>query len=391
MRSSSDGLREASPIPDYYGLLGVAADADAAGLKAAYRKRAIRYHPDKNQDDATAEAKFKAINEAYSVLSNPTARARYDAHLDAQQPSTVPLSPEVDVNANLQSVFGDLFDQLFGGLFRADPIHHGQDVEQRVRLTFAEAARGAEKSVSFERVGSCGRCDGSGMQPGTDPVDCTVCRATGQVRVIQGSQTALQTCPQCQGVGTMATRPCPTCLGGGVLTEAHTVTVRVPAGVDSGLKLRIDGEGEPGRCGGMNGDLYVLLTAEPHPLLSRRKQDVLCEVPVSFSQAALGAEIDVPTIEGRARIRIPAGTQSGKVLRLRNMGIDELGSSPGSQRGDQMIRIIVETPTSLDERQRTLLEQLEQTLEPAPNEAHPQNPCQPARWAFGQKLRALFE
>lgn len=368
--------------PDYYELLGVSRDATPEELKKAFRKLAIKYHPDKNPGDPTAEERFKQINEAYAVLSDPERRAAYDRYGHAGPPGAegfggVNIDPQ-----DLQDIFGDLFDEIFGSWFRRSRTHHGGDLHTTVELTLEEVAGGAEKTVTVRRPTACPTCQGSGARPGTTPVRCTTCNGAGQVRVQRGFLSLLQTCPYCGGRGQVVPDPCPQCRGRGVVDEEARLTVRVPAGVDSGTRLRVEGEGEPGRFGGMSGDLYVEVRVKPHPFFERQGLDVLCEVPISFPQAALGAQIEVPTLDGKVRVKVPAGTQSGKVLRLRGKGLHDVR---GLSRGDQLIRLQVETPTRLTARQRELLEEFERISEGHREGGHTR------RKSFLEKLREFFD
>ena len=289
-----------------------------------------------------------------------------------------------DIGVNLQDVFGDLFDQLFGSLFRKSRTRHGRDLEIRVEISLEGAALGTRKMLRFRRKATCAECEGTGARRGTRSKPCPVCRGTGQVRTSGAFMLNLDACPQCDGKGLVIPSPCEPCDGVGLVDEEHAFELAIPAGVDTGLKLRIEGEGEPGRAGGMNGDLYVVLEVRPHPFFRRRGLDLLCEVPISFPQAALGAEIDVPTLSGRARIKVPSGAESGKVLRLRGMGIADLAGGSG---GDILVRLHIETPQKLTSKQRALLEELEATFGGQASAAG----GQPRRAGFIEKLRGLFD
>jgi molecular chaperone DnaJ len=338
---------------DYYEVLGVPRDAGADDLKKAYRKLAVKLHPDKNPDDhATAEARFKELNEAYQVLSDPERRAQYDRFGHA--------AFEQDGGFGFPGGFDDIIGDLFGDFFgtgrsgRRGRAQRGDDLQYRLTLSFEEAARGCERALEFVRLHTCETCSGSGAKPGTTPVACTHCRGTGQIRLQQGIFSIAKTCGYCSGRGTVVKTPCPTCAGAGSMQRAHTLNVKVPAGVDTGSRLKLRGEGEAGPGGGPPGDLYVLVEVAAHAIFQREGADVVCEVPISFVDAALGTEIEVPTLDGKAKVKVPAGTQSGQVYRLRGRGIPNLGSY-GS--GDQLVRIAIETPRKLTKRQRELLEE----------------------------------
>jgi molecular chaperone DnaJ len=368
--------------PDYYEVLGVSREAGPDELKKAYRRLAIQYHPDKNPNDPTAEEKFKQLSEAYAVLSDPEKRAAYDRYGSAQPPP----GGFAGVNpADLQDVFGDLFEELFGPWFRRSGTHHGRDIQTTLPLTLEEVAHGAEKPVTVRRPRTCPQCEGSGARPGTRPERCPTCAGLGQVRVRRGFLSMVQTCPDCGGRGAVVRDPDPRCRGTGLVEEEVTLTVRIPAGVESGQKMRLEGEGEPGRQGGMSGDLYVEMRVEPHPFFERQGRDLLCEVPISFPQAALGSQIEVPTLDGKAKLKIPAGTQSGKVLRLKAKGLPDLR---GGGRGDQLVRLQIETPTELTARQRELLEEFDRLSE---GEGGGDAASHPQRKSFLDKLRDFFD
>lgn len=371
---------------DYYELLGVARDADGETLKKAFRKLAIQYHPDRN-NAADAEEKFKAINEAYAVLSNPEKRAQYDrfGH-DAPGVAGDPFAGGFGFDPeNLRDIFGgDLFEDLFGALFRRSRVRHGRDILVDLSVTLEEVAAGAQKSVGFHRRASCQRCGGSGARAGTAPQRCPTCAGMGQVRVARGFIAMVQACPQCSGEGSIVVEPCDACTGRGTVVEQVELKVPIPEGVATGHKLRLDGEGHQGRGGGQAGDLYVRITVEAHAFFERQGDDLVCEVPITFPQAALGATVEVPTLDGKARVKVPPGTQSGKALRLRGKG---LPSVQHRGRGDQMVRLHIETPTALTARQRELLEEFERLSE----SDVAGEPIQPQRKSFLDKLKQLFE
>jgi molecular chaperone DnaJ len=342
---------------DYYEVLGVSRDVTDDDLKKAYRKLAIKFHPDKNPGDHTAEERFKELGEAYQVLCDPERRARYDRFGHAAFEQGGGFDFGAGFGAGFEDILGDLFGDFFGtgrargGRGRA---RRGADLQYRLDITFEEAARGCEKTVSIPRMQPCSACSGRGTKTGTAPKTCPQCRGTGQIRFQQGFFSIAKTCGHCNGQGTTIPNPCPSCEGGGVERSEHTLSIKVPAGVDSGSRLKLRGEGESGGSGGTAGDLYVLLQVEEHPLFTREGTDVICDVPVSFVQASLGTEIEVPTLDGKAKIKVPGGTQSGQSFRLKGRGVVDLN---GYGRGDQLVRIIVETPRRLSAEQRQLLEE----------------------------------
>jgi molecular chaperone DnaJ len=366
---------------DYYEVLAVSPGASADDLKRAYRKLALRWHPDKNPDDrATAEERFKELSEAYQVLADPERRARYDqfGHAAFEQDGGFPSG----FPGGLDDIIGDLFGDFFGtGRSRGGRggARRGDDLQYRLEISFEEAAKGTERTLSFARMVGCEPCGGSGAAAGTSPTTCAQCRGTGQIRLQQGFFSIAKTCGQCGGRGAVVTDPCPPCGGAGTRRQEHSINVKVPAGVDTGSRLRLRGEGEGGTRGAPGGDLYVLIEVAEHPIFVRDGADVVCEVPIGFVQASLGTELHVPTIDGQATVRVPAGTQSGHVFRLRGRGIQQLG---GYGRGDQMVRVLVETPRRLSDRQRELLEEFARE---SGEEVHPQSK------SFLEKVKSILE
>jgi molecular chaperone DnaJ len=366
---------------DYYEVLGVSRDAGADDLKKAYRKLALKFHPDKNPDDrAAAENRFKELNEAYQILSDPERRAAYDrfGHAAFEQDP----GGGFGFPGGFDDIIGDLFGDFFGtnrGRGGRSRARRGDDLQYRLELSFEEAARGCERTLEFARLHPCDACEGSGAKRGTSPATCTQCRGTGQLRIQQGFFSIAKTCGYCGGRGTVVKTPCPTCQGGGSVERTHTLAVKVPAGVDTGSRLKLRGEGESGRAGGPAGDLYVLIEVASHPLFERDGVDVICEVPVSFVQAALGTEIEVPTLDGTTEVKVAAGTQSGQVFKLRGRGIPQLG---GYGTGDQLVRVVVETPRKLSARQRELLEEFARV---SGEDVHPRTK------SFLDKVKSILE
>jgi len=344
---------------DYYEVLGVSRSANDEELKKAYRRLAIQFHPDRNPGDKQAEEKFKELNEAYQILSEPERRAQYDrfGHAAFQGPQGPGGFGGFDFTQGFEEVFSDIFGDFFGtGRGRSrSRSRRGDDLRYDLEVEFEEAARGSEKTVKFQRLTLCESCNGSRARGGSEGArTCPNCRGTGQVRTQQGFFSISTTCGQCRGEGSIIADPCPKCQGQGRVRKPVSLSVKIPPGVDNGSRLKLRNEGEAGFGGGPNGDLYVVVHVKEHALFVRQDNDVVIEVPVSFPQGALGAEIDVPTLEGKIKLKVPAGTQSGKVLRLKGKGFTDLH---GYGRGDQLVRIVVERPRRLTARQRELLEE----------------------------------
>jgi len=342
---------------DYYEVLGVGRTATEDEIKKAYRRLALQYHPDKNPDNRPeAEERFKEVAEAYQVLCDAERRAAYDrfGHAAFEQGGAAGF----DFSAGFEDIIGDLFGDFFGtGRTRAggrSRTRRGQDLRYELEISFEEAAFGCEKTIAVPRLAACETCGGRGAKPGTSPRTCPQCRGSGQVRFQQGFFSIAKTCGHCNGQGSIIANPCPACGGNGARRKTHQLNVKIPAGVDDQSRLKLRGEGEAGLNAGAPGDLYVVLHVQEHPLFQRAGTDVVCDVPLSFAQAALGAEIDVPTLDGAAKMKIPAGTQTGQTFRLKGRGIPELN---GYGRGDEIVRILVETPRKLSARQRELLEE----------------------------------
>jgi molecular chaperone DnaJ len=338
---------------DYYEVLGVKRTADDDELKKAYRKLALKFHPDKNSD-THAEERFKELNEAYQILSDPERRMQYDrfGHAAFEQGA----GAGFDFAAGFDDIIGDLFGDFFGtgrgrGRTRA---RRGADLQYQLTISFVEACLGCEKTLSIPRLTRCETCGGRGAKPGTTPQTCPQCNGSGQMRFQQGFFSIAKTCGKCNGQGQIVTNPCAKCDGAGARRVTYTVNVKIPGGVDTGSRLKLRGEGEAGDSGGPSGDLYVVLDVDEHPIFTRDGRDLVCEVPLSITQAALGTEIEVPTLDGSSKVKVPAGTQSGQMFRLRGRGVADLG---GYGTGDELVRIVVETPRKLTARQRDLLEE----------------------------------
>jgi molecular chaperone DnaJ len=359
---------------DYYEVLGVERGASDAEIKKAYRKLAKQYHPDVNPGDAAAEAKFKEINEAYEILSDPQKRSQYDRFGHA---GTDPNGfggfggfgggfSDFDFGG-----IGDIFETFFGGTgfgggrssrARSGP-KKGSDLKYSLDIAFEEAAFGVEKEISISRMESCSTCNGTGSKPGTQPQTCKHCNGTGQVQYKQstpfGQFVNIKTCDVCRGEGKIITSPCETCGGKGRIRKNVKIKVNIPAGIDDGQTISLRGEGEPGTRGGPSGDLFISIRVKPHPLFQRQGSDVLCDIPITFVQAALGAELEVPTLDGKVKYTIPEGTQTGMIFRLKGKGIPYLR---GNGRGDQYVKVNIEVPKKLNEKQKAILREFAEAI-----------------------------
>ncbi len=365
---------------DYYEVLGVEQGASAEEIKKAYRKLALQHHPDRNPDDKAAEERFKEASEAYQVLCDPERRAQYDrfGHAAFQQGAG---AGGFDFSGtSFEDVFSDIFGDFFGGGRRGgrSRVRRGEDLRYDLEIDFEEAVFGVEKTIAVPRLVSCTPCRGLGTKDGAPRDTCTACRGSGQLRYQQGLFSIAKTCGQCQGQGTVMRDPCRTCGGAGATRTQQTLSVRIPAGVDTGSRLKLRNEGEGGQNGGPAGDLYVVLTVREHPLFSRQGNDIVCEVPIGFTQAALGAEMDVPTVNGKMKMKIPPGTQSGKVFRLKGKGAPDVR---GYGHGDALVRVIIETPKKLSAKQREVLEEFARI---SGEEVHPMSK------GFFDKVKEMF-
>jgi molecular chaperone DnaJ len=355
---------------DYYEILGVPRTASSEDLKGAFRRLARQYHPDVNKA-SDSEERFKEINEAYAVLSDDEKRVAYDrfGHAGVRGAGGV---PDYSVDFDFADIFGDLFG--FGGFGRSstrarNAPHRGADLQYRLDLAFEEAVFGIEKEIEITREESCSTCGGNGAKPGTSPARCSNCNGSGEVRQVRqtilGSMVQVTTCPTCRGAGETIAIPCPTCQGRGLERKTRRKVVNVPAGVDTGTQIRLAGEGQPGENGGPNGHLYIAIQVKPHKFFRRRDYDILLDLNVNVAQATLGADVDVPTVDGLIKLKIPTGTQPGKILHLKGKGVPKLRSNG---RGDQLVVINLEIPTHLNGEQRQLFENLAKSLG---SEVHP--------------------
>lgn len=364
---------------DYYEVLGVSKSASQEDIKKAYRKLAMKYHPDRNTDDAKAKEKFQECQEAYNILSDEQKRAAYNqfGHAGVSQGPGGPGGPGgAGFGGGFEDIFGDIFGDIFsqtgrggaGGRQGQQRAYRGSDLKYDITLTLEEAVHGVVKKINIPSWVSCKTCDGKGAKKGTKPVTCTTCQGAGQVRMQQGFFSVSQTCPSCHGQGQTIGDPCPPCHGQGRTQESKTLSVNIPAGIDNGDRIRLTGEGEAGMMGGQAGDLYVEAHISPHPIFERDGNNLYCEIPLSYSTVVLGGEIEVPTIDGKVKLKIPAETQSGKLFRLRGKGVKALRSS-GT--GDLMCRVMVETPVNLTAAQKDMLKSYEASLAADPGKHSP--------------------
>ncbi|MBK9606252.1 MAG: molecular chaperone DnaJ [Betaproteobacteria bacterium] len=373
---------------DYYQTLGVNRDATDEDIKKSYRKLAMKFHPDRNPDNKESEEKFKEAKEAYEVLADAKKRAAYDQFGHAGVDQTVGGGAGAGAGfGGFADAFGDIFGDLFGGARGGgggrggNGVYRGADLRYNLEISLEDAARGTEAKIRIPTMEACEPCHGTGAKPGTKPVTCTTCNGHGQVRVSQGFFSIQQTCSECHGTGKMIADPCRTCHGAGRVKNHKTLSVKIPQGVDQDDRIRLAGEGEPGVNGGPAGDLYVVMNLKPHPVFQREAADLHCEMPISFATAALGGSVEIPTLEGKAQIKIPAETQSGQTFRLKNKGIKPVrGHTPG----DLYCHVAIETPIHLTARQKELLREFEEILQ---ENAARQNP---KAKSFMDKVREFF-
>lgn len=371
---------------DLYEVLGVTKAAAEDEIKKAYRKLAVKFHPDKNPGDKHAEEKFKELSQAYEVLSDPQKRAAYDQYGHAA------FDPRMrggrgggfhDPFEIFREVFsgGSIFDEFFGGGNRRDPTgpQRGADLRYDLEISLEEAAHGCEKEIKVAKLDACSVCKGSGQEAGSQTKTCPTCQGRGQVVTSRGIFSIAQTCTRCEGAGRIIEKPCLACHGAGRLEKTSKISLKIPTGVDTGVRLRSSGNGESGLRGGGPGDLYVVVHVKPHPIFHREGDDLACEVPVAFVQAALGAEVEIPTLTGKAHIRVPPGTQSGTVFRVRNRGMKSL---QGYGTGDLHVRVSVEVPTQLNAAQREKLQEFAELCDESVN---------PIRRGFFAKAKEFFK
>ncbi|MFN2287239.1 MAG: molecular chaperone DnaJ [Chromatocurvus sp.] len=364
---------------DYYETLGVDNDADDKDIKKAYRRVAMKYHPDRNPDDPDADAKFKEATEAYDVLMDREKRQAYDQFGHAGVDPSMGAGSGGFGGGNFSDIFGDVFGDIFGGGRggRAGP-QRGSDLRYTLDISLEDAVRGTTVEIRVPTLTVCDTCNGSGAKKGSSPTTCSTCGGIGQVRMQQGFFQVQQACPTCRGRGTIISDPCTSCRGQGRVEKTKTLSVKVPPGVDTGDRIRLSGEGEAGPDGGPAGDLFVQMSVKAHPIFERDGKNLYCEVPITFVDAALGGELEVPTLDGRVKLKIPAETQTGKLFRLRAKGVQPVR---GGGVGDLLCRAVVETPVNLNKRQKELLDEFQETLG---HGGHSQSPRQNS-WFEGVK------
>jgi len=351
---------------DYYEVLGVNRDASDDDIKKAYRKLAMKWHPDRNPDNPKSEERFKEAKEAYEILTDAQKRPLYDqfGHAGVDQAAGAGGFGAGAAGAgfgNFADAFGDIFSDIFGGgRGGRSSVYRGADLRYNLEISLEDAARGTETRIRIPAMEECATCKGSGAKPGTSPTTCPTCQGHGQVRMQQGFFSIQQTCPRCHGTGKIVASPCQTCGGAGRVKQHKTLSVKIPAGVDEGDRIRLSGEGEAGMNGGPAGDLYVVIHLKPHTVFTRDHNDLHCEMPISITTTALGGDIEIPTLDGYAKIKVPPGTQTGQMFRLRGKGIKGVRSSG---HGDLICHVAVETPVNLTSRQRELLLELESIIQ----------------------------
>lgn len=371
---------------DYYEVLGVSRESSDRDIKKAFRRMAMKYHPDRNPDDKASEDSFKEVNEAYEVLSDAQKKAAYDQYGHAGvDPNMRGGHGGGGFEGNFSDVFGDVFGDIFGGgggRGGRSSVQRGADLRYNMEMSLEEAVRGVEKSIKVPTLVGCKTCDGSGAKPGTSAKVCGTCGGQGQVRMQQGFFSVQQTCPSCHGEGKVISDPCRDCHGHGRVEKTKTLSVKIPAGVDTGDRIRLAGEGEAGTHGGPAGDLYVQVHVKDHPIFERDGKHLYCEVPISFVDAALGGELEVPTLDGRVKLKVPSETQTGKMFRLRGKGVAPVR---GGSTGDLLVKVVVETPVHLSNRQRELLREFQDEMDQSKHKHSPKT------HGFFDSVKKFFE
>jgi molecular chaperone DnaJ len=368
---------------DYYEVLGVSHESSDAEFKKAYRRLAMKYHPDRNENNADAEVKFKEAKEAYDVLSNGQKRQIYDQYGHAGIEQQGGFSPQG--GGDFGDVFGDIFGDIFGGgggRGGQNRAYRGADLQYNLELSLEEAVFGTEAKIDISSRQSCETCSGSGAQPGTSLENCETCGGVGQVRMQQGFFSIQQACPKCHGKGKVITSPCGNCRGAGSVEKPRTLSVKVPGGVDTGDRIRLSSEGEAGENGGPSGDLYVQVSVKQHPIFKRDGEHLHCEIPIGFVTAALGGEVEIPTLDGRINLKIPAETQTGKQFRMRGKGVKPVR---GGAQGDMFVHVLMETPVNLSKQQKELLQELDTSLLSGGKKHNPKSQ------GWGDGVKSFFE
>jgi molecular chaperone DnaJ len=375
---------------DFYEILGLAKNASDDDIKKAYRKLAMKYHPDRNPDSKGAEEKFKEAKEAYEMLSDPQKREAYDRYGHAGVDPNMGAGGFGGAGGGFADAFGDIFGDIFGGAAGGarggrgggPQVYRGADLRYNLEITLEQAANGFDTTIRVPSWDACETCHGSGAKPGTSPTSCPTCAGHGQVRMQQGFFSIQQTCPKCHGTGKIIPEPCATCAGAGRIKRNKTLEVKIPAGIDDGMRIRSSGNGEPGMNGGPPGDLYVEIHIKAHSVFQRDGDDLHCEMPISYATAALGGEIEVPTLGGKVSFTVPEGTQSGKVFRLRGKGVKGVRSGMS---GDLFCHVVVETPVRLTERQKEMLREFESSMTEGGAKHSPQSK------SWKDKVKEFFE
>lgn len=349
---------------DYYKILGISKSSNDREIKKSYKKLAIKYHPDRNQGNKTAEKKFKEVKEAYEILIDPQKRATYDQYGPAafEQGGGYTNQSAFDTNFTNSSDFSDIFGDVFGDIFnhnRNNKAQRGSDLQYNLELNLEEAVKGIEKEILIPALRKCTSCRGNGCQTGEKPQKCSLCQGTGQINTRQGFFTVQQTCSKCSGLGEVIHRPCLQCHGSGKIKNSKTILVKIPPGVDNNDKIKLKNEGEAGSYGAPTGDLYIKIFVKKHALFDRKNNDLHCEIPINFCIAALGGEVEVPTLNGKIKIKIPSETQSGKIFRIKGKGVNSIRSNIT---GDLLCRVIIETPVNLNDKQIEIFKRLESSL-----------------------------